>query len=400
MTRLLRVAWQEYRRHVFNKRFILVGLLSVPLVILSMAGLVLLVISLDINTTPIGYVDASGLLADPLSAPTPEWPDKPIRMISFPDEASAHSALAAGQIQAYYLLPADYLTSGSLQVYDMGALKAPARSQFYDFLDVNLLRSTDPQVAARLEDGTEYILQSPDGSRSISAGNPLPVFIPMIGGILFIIAMFTTGGYLMSALVEEKENRTMEMIITSVSPGQFMTGKILGDISIGLTQIFLWSLCVLVPVFVLRDSIPFLKDIQIPTQTLLVAGLILLPSFVTVSALMAALGSTVSDSRESQQMVGIMAMPIWIPYMLTFTILTNPNSPLAVTLGILPLTAPLTMLIRDGFQAIPAWQIALSSGVQVLAAAAAIWLAGRTFRLGMLLYGRRLKLREIFSRAG
>lgn len=400
MNKLMRVAWHEYRRHVFNKRFILIGLFSVPLILLVMVGLILLVISLDINTTPIGYVDSSGLLANPLTAPTPEWPDKPITMISFPDETAAHSALQAGQIQAYYILPADYLTSGSLQVFDMGNLKSPARTQFYDFLDVNLLRNTDPSIATRLTEGTEYVIQSPDGSRSVSADNPLSVLMPMLGGIVFMISMFSTGGYLMQSVVEEKENRTMEVIITSLSPNQFMAGKIIGDVSIGLTQILLWSLCVVVPVIFLRDSVPLLRNIQVAPQTLLLLGGVMFPGFIMVSALMAAIGATVAEAREGQQMVGILAMPIWIPYMLTMAIMQSPNSPLAIIMSTLPFTAPLTMLLRDGILNIPAWQIALSAGVQVLSAAGAIWLAGRAFRLGMLRYGQRLKWREIFAKAG
>jgi len=78
--------------------------------------------------------------------------------------------------------------------------------------------------------------------------------------------------------------------------------------------------------------------------------------------------------------------------------MSNPNSPLALGLSLFPLTAPLTMLLRDGLTILPAWQIALSALVQVLSAVAAIWLAGRAFRLGMLRYGKRLKWREVFAR--
>ena len=398
MTKLWHVAWHEYRRHVFNRRFVLVGLLSVPLVILVMVGLVFLIISLDINTTPLGYVDYSGLLADPVSAPAPEPPDRPVPILPFETEAAARSALDAGQIQAYYVLPADYLSTGRLSVVHLGALKSPARTQFYDFLTANLLRSTDPLIANRLVKGAEIIVQSPDGSRSISSANWFNVFLPMVAGIAFIIAMFSTGGYLMQAVVEEKENRTMEVIITSVSPNQFMAGKIIGDIAIGLTQIFLWMLFIVIPILVFRNTVSFLRGIQIAPQTLLLLVFVMLPAFVMVSALMASIGATVSEAREGQQMVGIISLPIWIPYMLIGLLMSNPDSPLALGLSLFPLTAPMTMLMRDGMTILPAWQIALSSVIQVLSAIGAIWLAGRAFRLGMLRYGQRLKWREVFAR--
>jgi ABC-2 type transport system permease protein len=398
MTKLWHVAWHEYRRHVFTRRFVLIGLLSVPLIILVMGGLIYLIISLDINTTPLGYVDYSGLLADPLPAPAPEPPDKPVPILPFETEAAARSALDAGQIQAYYVLPADYLSTDQLSVFHLGALKSPARQQFYNFLTANLLKSTDPIIANRLVKGAEIIVQSPDGSRSISSKNWFNVLVPMVAGIAFIIAMFSTGGYLMQAVVEEKENRTMEVIITSVSPNQFMAGKIIGDTAVGLTQIFLWMLFIVIPILLLRNTLSFLRGIQIAPQTLLLLIFVMFPAFILVSALMAAIGATVSEAREGQQMVGIISLPIWIPYMLTGSLMSNPNSPLALGLSLFPLTAPLTMLMRDGLTILPAWQIALSAVIQVLSAIGAIWLAGRAFRLGMLRYGKRLKWREVLAR--
>jgi ABC-2 type transport system permease protein len=400
MTKIQLVAWHEYRRHVFTRRFLLAGLLSVPLLILVFVGLVFLILSLDTNTTPLGYVDYSGLLADPLPAPTPESPNKPVPILPFETEADARSALEAGQLQAYYTLPADYLSTGSLRVVHMGALKSPARSQFYAFLTTNLLKGTDPVVASRLVEGTEIFVQSADGSRSISSQNWFNVVLPSFAGIAFIVAMFSTGGYLMQAVVEEKENRTMEVIITSVSPNQFMAGKIIGDTAIGLTQIFLWMVFIIIPILVLRNSMSFLRGIQVAPQTLILVVLVMFPAFILVSALMAAIGATVSEAREGQQMVGIISLPIWIPYMLTGLLMSNPNSPLALALSLFPLTAPLTMLMRDGLTILPSWQIMLSSGIQIVSAVAAIWLAGRAFRLGMLRYGQRLKWREVFARQG
>ncbi len=252
MSKIWHVALHEYRKHVFNRRFVF-GLLSVPLVILLMVGLVFLIISMETNTTPIGYVDHSGLLTNPVPAPKPEPPDQPVPIVAFQSEAEARSALDAGKIQAYYVLPADYLTSGALRVVHIGQVKAPASRQFYNFLGANLLKGTDPAVAARLVKGADVTVQSPDGSRSLSGDNWFSFLVPMIAGIGFIIAMFTSGGYLMQAVVEEKENRTMEVIITSVSPNQFMAGKIIGDTCVGLTQILAWMLFIVIPILVATE---------------------------------------------------------------------------------------------------------------------------------------------------
>jgi ABC-2 type transport system permease protein len=399
MSKIWHVALHEYRRHVLNRRFVF-GLLSVPLVVILLVGLVFLMFAMENNTTPIGYVDHSGLLADPLPAPKPTAPDRPVPMVAFATEAEARTALVAGRIQAYYVLPADYRTSGELRVVHINEIKSPARQQFYDFLGANLLKGTDPAIAARLVKGADVTVQSADGSRSLSSNNWFSFVLPIIAGIGFIIAMFISGGYLMQAVVEEKENRTMEVIITSVSPNQFMAGKIIGDTCVGLTQILVWLLFIVIPIMVERNSIKFLQGIQLSPQTLAVLVFTMLPSFVLVAALMATIGATVTEAREGQQMTGLISLPVWIPYMLTSLLMGNPNSPLSVALSMIPLTAPVTMLIRDGLTILPAWQIVLSSAIQVLCALGAIWLAGRAFRLGMLRYGKRLSWRELFAPQG
>jgi len=399
MRRIWQVALHEYKRHVFTKRFLL-GLLSVPLVIVLFVGLIFLVISMDMDARPVGYVDNSGLLSDPVPAPKPEPPDRPVAMQPFATEAAARSALEAGQIQAYYVLPVDYRSSGKLSVVAMGNVKSFTQQQFYNFLAANLLRNTDPLVANRMTKGSELVVQSPDGKRSISSDNWFNVLIPTIAGLALVISMFTTGGYLMQAVVEEKENRTMEVIVTSVSPDQFMAGKISGDLAVGMTQIAAWFLFVVLVILVGRNSITALRGIQVLPQTVLLLVFIMLPSFVMISALMAAIGATVTEAREGQQVVGFVSLPVWIPYMLVTVLMSSPNSPLAVTLSMLPITAPLTMLFRDGITILPAWQIALSAFIQIAGAVGAIWLAGRAFRLGMLRYGKKLSWRELFTRQG
>jgi ABC-2 type transport system permease protein len=397
MNKIFLIALQEYRHHVFNRRFLL-GLMSVPLVIIVMVGLVFLILAMETNTTPIGYVDQAGFLSDPVPAPAPEPPDKPVPVRAFADEAAARAALDAGEIQAYYVIPADFLATGKLSVVHSTELKSPARSQFENFLAANILKGTDPATANRLIKGAKVTVQSADGSRSISPGDWFNLLLPVFAGILFVVAMFSAGGYLMQAVVDEKENRTMEVIVTSVSPNQFMAGKIIGDTAVGLTQILAWVAFIAAGILIGRNSIEFLRNIHISPQSLLIFIAILFPSFVMVAALMAAIGATVTEASEGQQVIGIISLPIWIPYFLVMLIINNPNSPLAILISMLPLTTPLAILLRDAVTILPAWQIAASSAIQILAAVASIWLAGRAFRLGMLRYGKRLKWRELFAR--
>lgn len=398
MNKFLRIALHEYKRHLFNKRF-LMGILSIPLVGLVMLMAVLILLSLEDDTTPLGYVDQSGLLSNPLPGPEPEKPFKAVPLLAFGTEADARAALEAGQIQGYYLIPSDYPTAGHVTAVFNKKISRPARQQFYDFLAINLLRRFDPAVANRLLEGSKIIVLSPDGSRVASESTIFNFILPILIGIAFLIAMFTSGGYLLQAVTEEKENRTIEVVLTSISPGQFMAGKIIGDIALGLTQILSWVVFGALIILIGRTSLDFLRHVQIAPQILTLIVFIVLPSYVTLSALTAAIGASVTEIREGQQVIGLLSLPVWIPYVLMFTLMNNPNSPLAVTLSLLPFTAPLTLFIRHGVTILPGWEIALSATIQAAAAVGSLLLAGRVFRLGMLRYGKRLKWREVFGKA-
>jgi ABC-2 type transport system permease protein len=113
---------------------------------------------------------------------------------------------------------------------------------------------------------------------------------------------------------------------------------------------------------------------------------------------MAIAGAMATDSREAQQVAGLLTLPIFIPYWFATPLLSNPYSPLAIGLSLFPLTAPVALPLRASVAQIPVWQNVLAVSLLTLFAAAALWLAARVFRMGMLQYGKRLEWREIFSR--
>lgn len=122
-----------------------------------------------------------------------------------------------------------------------------------------------------------------------------------------------------------------------------------------------------------------------------------LPTFVMISALMAAVGASVTEAREGQQVMSLFNLLLMSPFIVAVSILARPDGPIALALSFFPLTASLTLLMRASFSTVPAWQIALSVVLLVLSAAGALWLAGRVFRLGMLNYGKRLGWRDVIK---
>jgi len=397
MRKFWRIAWHEYSRHVFRRRF-LFALFSVPLLMVLMVVLVIVVIMLNSNPKPIGYIDQSGLLANPRPQPAVKFPERNVPMRAYPDEASAKADLEAGNLQAYYIIPKDYQQTGNVTEVYLTAPKGMAVQQFDSFLSTNLLAGESPAIANRILEGSQLTVQSSDKSREASKNQIVNLILPFVAGILFIVGMSTSSGYLMQAVVEEKENRTMEIMVTSVSPGQMMSGKVIADIAVGVTQLGVWALFIVFGLLIGKNYVPWLSGLQFSGEMIGTIAVVMIPAFIMISGLMAAVGATVTEGSEGQQVMGLFTIPIWIPYILIGTFIQNPNSPLAIALSFFPLTAPMSIAMRIGFTAIPTWQLMISVVILVLSAIGAVWLAGRAFRLGMLRYGQRLRWKEVFSR--
>jgi ABC-2 type transport system permease protein len=396
MSKFWRIASHEYSRHVFRRRFLL-ALFSVPLMIVFTVVLVILIIRMESVPTPIGYIDHSGLLANPASQPPPKWPERIVAMRAYSDEASAKADLEAGKLQAYYIIPKDYLQTGQADVTYVKEPKGMATQQFDSFLTTNLLSNQPPEIANRIITGNKLIVQSADKSREASQENFINIILPILAGILFIVGMSTSSGYLMQAVVEEKENRTMEIMVTSVSPGQLMSGKVIADIAIGVTQLLVWAIFIILALVIGKNFIPSMGGLKFSGEMIVVIIAVMVPAFIMISGLMAAVGATVSEASEGQQIMGLFTIPIWLPYIFISVFLQNPNGPLAIAMSFFPFTAPMTIAMRIGFTTIPTWQVIVSVTILVLSAIGAVWLAGRAFRLGMLRYGQRLRWKEIFS---
>jgi ABC-2 type transport system permease protein len=401
MTKFWRVAWHEYRHHVLNKRF-LIAILSVPLVVALMVGIIFLMIKMETDYRPVGYVDFAGLLTDPLPAPIEDELEKRLEMRSYASEEAAQADLESGVIQAFYLIPADYHQTNQMTLVMRGKMGNNASQQFFNFVQVNLLANLPSEVATRVVENPEIVYRSLDGNREYTSYSWINMLLGIVIAVVFMLITFTTSGYLLNAIVEEKENRTIEVLVTSISPTQLMGGKVTGIIGVGSTQFLAWLAFIVVGTWVLRDQLSFLNEvtkIDLRLSTWLELAIILLPAYVMVCALLATIGATVAEASEGQQVSALVSLPMMVPVWFLFLLINNPNSPLALALTFFPLTAPMTLSFRLLLTDVPGWQLGLAIGVLVLSATGALWIAGRAFRIGMLRYGQRVRLAEILARS-
>lgn len=389
----------EYLRHVLRKRFIF-GVLSVPIFIGVSVGLGLLSAVLGTDRRPVGIIDHSGVLSDPLLVPDSDNGIlETTTFLFFSDPEKARQALDSREIQGFYTIDADYIDNGKI---DLTSYEAPGSQVSIDFtklLRLNLVKDQPPEKQNRLYAGPEITVRSLGDERTAGNSNFMEIVLPIVAGILFLVAVNISGGYLLQAVVEEKENRTIEIVMTSVSTNQFMAGKIAGNLSVGLTQLLIWLLAAGAGVLALVRVQSGPTDLTVATTFLGMLFLTSLPTLIMIAALMAMIGATTTEAREAQQIAGLFTLPIFIPLWFIQPIIENPNSPLAVGLSLFPLTSPLTLPIRVAFSSVPTWQVILSLGILIASALGSVWLASRAFRFGMLRYGKRLAFRELFRRA-
>lgn len=394
MRKLWIVAKNEYAK-IVKKRSFLLGTLALPIFFI---GIMVLSIVTTIGTDqqPVGYVDQTGWLS--ANAAPPADSAQRLKMLPFVDEAAARTALQNKQIQAFYVLPKDYLQTGKIMAYGWDKEpSAAAQSDFRYFLRANLVASLPQDVRQRALDGINLTARSADGAQEINGNAIINFFLPFALGFFFIMAVMNSATYLLQAVTDEKESRTIEVMATSLSPNQLIGGKALGLIGVALTQIVILCLTIGIGLGLGSNSIDFLRGVRVPWSMLGVALLFFVPAYVLIAGMMIAVGAAVTEVRQGQQLAGALNMLYTIPYFFVIIFMTNPNSPLSTLLTLFPTTAFVTITLRWGLSTIPIWELIASWIILVGSAIFSIWAAARVFRSGMLRYGQRLNLRAMLS---
>jgi ABC-2 type transport system permease protein len=405
MSKLWLVTLHEYRKHVLNRGFIL-AMLSVPFLMAFIIGMGAVTDLMKQDGRPVGYVDHAGWLSDAVAPAPPSRSslrtlfDKPVSLVAYDAEDAAHIALESGEIQAYYVFAADYEQSRQVELVYTTPPSENASKQFTEFLQMNLLAGQPPQVVHRAVQGGTLVVRTPDGDRELVEGQVMSVLVPILMSITFMILFMSTSFTMMQAVVEEKDNRTMEVLATSVSPGQLIGGKVLAVVGMGLTMLTSWMALTALALLFAGNVLGFewALQISIAPRVLGALALVAIPSYVLYCGLMTVLGSTVADAQESQQIGGLVSLVFGLPFYAIIALVEQPNSPLAIFLTLFPLTSLTSFCLRLAFSTWPLWQLVASVAILTLSALGSIWLGARAFRLGMLRYGQRLNWRELFQR--
>jgi len=387
----------EFRQTLKNRSFIILTL-SLPLLAILGMGIYQGVQHWYHPGAPqevkIGYVDQTGMFDEYTN-------QTGVPFVLYPDEEQAKDALLAKDIKEYFVIPADYLSNGVITRYTMSREVAPSTKttgQITDFLLSNLLAGeVSPQVMERVK--TPVLLASVrlDKTGEIAPSQDVvsSYVVPIVFASLFIIAIMVSSGFLFQSVTEEKENRVIEILLSSVSSGQLLVGKVLGLGSAGLIQVAVWFITFVIFSRVAPGIIPALGALSVPASLIGWGLVYFILGYLLLAALYAGVGSIGATAREGQGWSTIFTLPAIMPLWFNYFIIGSPEGAVSRALTFFPLTSPVTAMMRLATHSISAWEIALSLVILAGSIALTMWFAAKIFRVFLLMYGKRLALREI-----
>jgi ABC-2 type transport system permease protein len=353
-----------------------------------------------------GYVDESGLFGE---IPT-RLEDA---LVLYPDEASALAAMEAEEIDVYFFIPADYLETGSvvlhmrnLQIFLLTDGSSIAEQLIYSTFasgldEARLLRLSNAAefseytVTLNAETGQNEVSQ--ESNEMVEGGQFAIVYI---FSILFFIALMATNNYLMQTVIEERENRLIEILLSTVTATDLLGGKILAMACLGLFQLLVWILAGALMFYVAGNLETYAMilstlNIEIKAEWLVLMLVYFILMYLLYAAIFGTLGAISGSAQEGSQYASLVILPTLLPYYFFSLIQAEPNGGVALGFSIFPLTAPITMISRMVVGDVPLWQIIGTVLIVGITALAALWMAGRIFRVQTLLTGQKLKLKDI-----
>ena len=283
------------------------------------------------------------------------------------------------------------------------------------------------------------LVDNAGGTTQTSTG--IAMALAYIGGFLMYMLVFMFGAQVMRGVIEEKVSRVVEVIVSSVKPVQLMMGKIIGVALVGLTQFMIWVILTMGAVVILKTTVLKKSDMTEITQNitqsimegnqtpapatpsqastispqmqefsrlfdsamnqnwpLIILSFIFyfITGYLLYASVFAAIGSAVDNETETQQFMLPVTIPIILALMVAMGTMQNPDSPVAFWFSLIPFTSPIVMMARIPF-GVPAWQIIASMALMVVTFLAFVWMAGKVYRTGILMYGKKASWKEMWK---
>jgi ABC-2 type transport system permease protein len=396
------VAKREYLRTVRRRGYVF-GTLLLPV---GIAALMAISTFFSVDSIEEGTT-GSLVIVNESSVPIEPLAQGPIVLDTLSRE-DADARLAAGAISGFYVIPADVETSGTVTRIEREAgaglerlASVESQGELLTFLVREaLLREAgvDQAATVRILEGVTIETVDTEGQEVSGLDVAAGIVVPIIFVALFMVSIFITSGYLLQSVTEEKENRVVEIVLSSIPSMPLMGGKILGLGGAGLTQVAIWVVTALVAMPLLSSQIPDLGAIEIDPTILGLALVYFVLGYLAYGAIFAAIGAIAPGNREAQQYSGFLGFFAAIPFILFSVFATDIDSLVVLALALFPLTTPTAMLLVLGLSETIPWTLVGASLVSLtLFSLLATLASGRIFRATVLLYGVRPSLTDLVA---
>ena len=415
MKNIILIAKREFFTQVKKKSFIILTLLT-PLLIIVFGGVVSLMFQANETQMQISVIDKNGLFKDRLKS------DQNIRYV-FSSEETEKSLIKAlettEEMNAVMIIPKKDIheLENSIEVLTNKNLSNEARkniagniSEIIKAEKINALGISTAQIED-LNKGVNLhvvnILEKEKKQDSFLVGVKSGLSIFLMYCVFTFIMMY--GIRVMRSVLEEKNNRVVEILISSVKPFELMMGKILGVTGVALVQFGVWVVMIFASVMTLGSSnvgmVSGVAEVQMVLSALsqINYGLILfvfviyfLLGYLFYSAMYAAIGSAVDNETETQQFTLFAILPMMLGFYGSITIMNNPDGPMSFWLSMIPFTSPIAMLARIPFD-VPIWELVLSIVILLVSTLGMVFIASKIYRVGILMYGNKVTLKELWK---
>jgi len=407
MKKIFEVARWEYIEKIKTKTFIISLILTPAILILFSITPTFLTQQEITHTKTIGIVDSSGLyikgMRDKLSEYTTEdnQPNyivinRTLKNRSLNDlKKSADKDVINEKIEGYLLIENAGTDSVSISYHSksLGNLKNVKRFETA-FNEIRIKLKFDKEnVKPYLLD---YISQSvelnqikiEESGKETENDFLLTFFSSFVFIMLLMMMILYSGGMLIRSLVEEKSNRIIEILISSCTPNELLSGKILGLSALGLTQIFIW---IMIGISLASTSVVPLEAFSnvLPILIYFILG------FVFYTSLFVGIGSVVTSEQEAQQITTYLSLLLVLPIIFVLPALENPDAFYIKILSYIPFTLPSFMMLRLNISPVPIWEILSTILIMIISIYLMIDFSGKIFRIGILSYGKRPTLKEL-----
>ncbi|WP_373059810.1 ABC transporter permease [Zunongwangia sp. H14] len=428
MRNLKLIIQREYLARVRNKTFIVMTFLS-PLILVGMIMLIAYLSMLNSSEQRIiGIHDETGLFAG-------EFKDN--EQVEYLDYSNLNLQDAKQRVlnQEYYGLihiPSTTNHADLTKAVRFFGKESPGMGTLQNIEKIIADKLTDQELKDRgidtsqIEDARAQVsvqIQNFAGERSSKMSNYIKMFFGGAAGYLLMMFIIIYGNMVMRSVIEEKTNRIIEIIVSSVKPIQLMLGKVIGTSLAGITQFSIWVVLggILFTILALVFGIdpltiqsPAQEQVQemvkpevqqlivdvmnLPILSLLIFFLVFfIGGYFLYSAIYAAIGAAVDSETDTQQFMFPVILPLMLGiYVGFFAVIENPHGTVSTIFSMIPLTSPIVMLMRIPF-GVPWWELALSILILLLTNLAVVWLAARIYRIGILMYGKKASYKEIYK---